>query len=107
MDYYEGLAISYLLAIGIVSLIVCVVCGKVSENIAINKGYGASSKTYFWLGFFLTFIGILIISFQPDQAQVKQNQRMNNANDLLKYKKLLDEGAITEEEFRKIKNKLL
>ena len=106
MDY-EGLAISYLLAVGIVSLVICIVCGKVAENIAINKHFGSQSKTYFWLGFFLTFIGILIISLQPDQEQTRQNQRLSNASDLLSYKKLLDEGAITEEEFQRIKRKLL
>lgn len=61
------------------------------------------------LGLFLGFLGVLIVyctgKIQPAQLYHLQNQ--SKADELKKYKQLLDSGAITETEYNVQKAKIL
>ena len=48
------------------------------------------------------------LGIQAETADMEQAaQRSGSADELLKYKRLLDEGTISEEEFTEIKKRLL
>ena len=60
------------------------------------------------LGFFLSYIGIIIIYLMPLSKQPGFNFPSNTAADeLKKYKQLLDSGAITEQEYNQQKARIL
>lgn len=48
-----------------------------------------------------------LIMFVNNPAETQQNNAISSADELAKYKKLLDEGAITQEEYDKKKKELL
>jgi hypothetical protein len=54
-----------------VSLPICIFFGYSSKNISIKKG--RSGKEGFWLGFFLTLIGISIVYLLPTKNDFKPN----------------------------------
>lgn len=85
----------------IILLIFCLVCGFVSANLGKKKGY--SYGAFFALGFFLAIIGVVIALVVQD----KRSNMADAADGVLKYKQLLDEGIISQEEFDKRKNALL
>ena len=47
------------------------------------------------------------IAFQNEPAKAENVSAISNADELAKYKKLLDEGAISEEEYKEVKSKIL
>lgn len=47
------------------------------------------------------------IVVQNEPAKVENVSAISNADELAKYKKLLDEGAISEEEYKEVKSKIL
>lgn len=83
------------------ALIVSLVCGFVSATTGRKKGY--SYGAFFALGFFLGIIG-LIVSLV---IQNKNAEKNTAADTLLKYKMLLNEGVISQEEFDMKKEELL
>ena len=101
----------------VIYLIVGLVCGFVSKSINENRG----GEGGFWWGFLLGVIGIVVVAVRPMegnttnhnsyQAQSTVNQtpvqKLNTADELKKYKDLLDQGVITEEEFNAKKEQLL
>lgn len=87
----------------IVALVICVVFGIVTANLAKKKGY--SYGAFFAVGFFLCLIGLIIVLVIEDKN--KKVPESEAANSLLKYKQLMDEGVITEEEFNDKKSELL
>lgn len=58
------------------------------------------------LGFFLGFAGLLIILLYPTIIE-EQMHYFSAADELEKFKKLLDEGAITQQEYDTQKAQLL
>ncbi|PTQ93596.1 putative oligomerization/nucleic acid binding protein [Mucilaginibacter yixingensis] len=52
------------------------------------------------LGFFLSYIGIIIVYLMPSKLN-------SAADELQKYKQLLDSGAITEQEYQDQKTRIL
>ena len=98
-------------------LVLAAVLGFVPASIASKKGY---SFALWWLYGFLIFIAAVIHAAvledktaQPSQL-VKQavptqviNNGQSSADELRKFKELLDMGAITEEEFQQKKIDLL
>lgn len=56
------------------------------------------------MGFFLGVIGLIIALVLPDR---NAPARESAADSLMKYKQLLDQGAITQEEFERKKRELL
>ncbi|MBC5583726.1 SHOCT domain-containing protein [Eggerthella sp. NSJ-70] len=83
------------------ALAVGAVCGFVSASIGKRKGY--SYGAFFALGLFLGVVGLIISLVVQD----KGNQASDAADALLKYKQLLDLGAITQEEFEVKKSEFL
>lgn len=89
------------LAIILPALIVGLVCGFICRLQASKKGY--SETAFFCLGFFLGIIGLVVALLIPS----KQSEAISNADGILKYKELLDQGVITQEEFETKKNELM
>ena len=66
----------------------------------------------FFVGAIISFavslvIGILRLLTGTAPKEEKQNNAISTADELLKFKKLLDEGVITQEEFYQKKEQLL
>lgn len=66
----------------------------------------------FFVGAIISFavslvIGILRLLTGTAPKEEKQNNAISTADELLKFKKLLDEGVITQEEFYQKKKQLL
>ena len=74
---------------------------------AIARGKGYDFAPFCILGFFLGIIGIIIAAVLPNKSEEQGSVGASNAEALASYKKLLDEGAITQEEFDKKKSELL
>lgn len=70
---------------------------------SINEGKGYSYWTGFWCGFLLGLIGIVVVCVQTDKTKVN----VKGAEEIEKYKKLLDNGSITKEEFEESKKRIL
>ena len=88
---------------GVIAIIVCIVFGAVTANLAKKKGY--SYGAFFAVGFFLCVIGLIIVLVIEDKN--KNASESEAADSLLRYKLLMDEGVITEEEFNNKKSALL
>ena len=77
--------------------------GAICRKIADEKGFSGSS--WFWWGFFFGLWALIVISVK--QNLNPPNYQMNNASALEEYKRLLDSGVITPEEFERKKTELL
>ena len=97
-----GMGIPELLITLIIPLTVTIVCAIVSRNQAKKKGYSTAGFTL--MGFFLGVIGLIIALVLPSRTGAESTTA---ADILIKYKRLLDEGAITQEEFDRKKQELL
>ena len=93
--------------------------GLMTGAIASNKGRSAA---WFWMGFFLDIVGLIVVICLPNLNNKKppvasnmheetiQNDsepQMDKFEEIRKYKELLDEGIITQEEFEAKKKELL
>ena len=76
-----------------------------SGRLAQKKGYDFAP--YCVLGFFLGVIGLIIAAVIPEKTEGQSKNVASSAEALGTYKKLLDEGAITQEEYDKKKSELL
>lgn len=100
-----GLGLPELLIIAIpllVWLIVALVCCVICIGQAEKKGYSVAG--FGLMGFFLSIIGLIIALILPDR---KAQRTFQAAEELAAYKRLLDQGAITQEEFERKKRELL
>jgi len=76
------------------------ILGLIPGFIAKNKGY---SFAVWWLyGFLIFIVAIIHVLFIPNKKNIEQKI----INDLERYKKLFEEGIITEEEFESKKEEL-
>lgn len=91
-----------ILGIGLVIIIWCCIWGAVCQSLASQKNieYG------FLLGFFLGFIGLIIILCMKDNSQISTNS-VNDCETLEKLLQLKEKGIITENEFEEKKQKIL
>lgn len=87
----------------ILYLLVCLMCGLIAGYI--NKNKGCSYKIGFWCGFLLGIIGIIIVAVQENKNTSKNI--IADADEIKKYKELLDNGVITQQEFEVKKKQLL
>lgn len=97
-------------------LAVGLACAFGSKYILEQKGY-TDTTLYFWLGFFLGIIGLIIAAVKPALSgpeavqsvnrTVVQQPQNSDADSLKMYKELLDSGAITQEEFDEKKKQIL
>ena len=94
----------------IIVLIICIIVAIVSYLILSIPARIASNKGYSYLGFLLfgifCFPAALIVALIIDDKNVYDSEK-DKAEALLTYKKLLDEGAITKEEFEEKKREYM
>ena len=95
--------------IPIVLLLLFLGLGAIPANIAYKKGY--SFGLYWLFGFFLFFPALIVSLCISDKNAPQQYFQppvpVSAADELKKYSELHDQGAITDEEFQKIKSELL
>ncbi len=97
MDNYSAMLLTYI-AIWVVARIIC---GIIAVMIGWTKRYATAFS--FLLGLLLGIIGIIVVTIlQPRSAEAAANSEA-----LVNYKKLLDNGGITQEEFETKKMELL
>lgn len=100
---------SYAVGYFIGVLIISVIFGYITKHINESKGY---SGGFAW-GFWLSFIGIIVVACKPDNRSNSQTSTQSIASgqsiadEIKKYKQLYDQGIITEEEFLAKKEQLL
>lgn len=87
---------------GIVTLIVAIVCCAICVAQARKKGCNAFG--FGVMGLILGIIGLIIALVVPNR---KAREAFTAAESLEKYKRLLDQGIITQEEFDQKKRELL
>ena len=95
---FQELAILGIPLVILIPLAFCFICR------AISKGRGMDGG--FWWGL-LGIIGIIVVAVRPNDKQRTSNTGLTRAEELKKYKELLDSGAITQEEFEMKKTELL
>lgn len=106
MYYSDMMGITVIFIIIIIGLVLCGLFGYVTAKIASKKGY--SFGAFFALGFFLELIGLIIALAMPDKTIAPTPQiQTESADDLIKYKSLLDQGVISQEEFDAKKNLIM
>ena len=91
-------------------LLWCIIWGFVTRAIVKGKGY-ENSGSWFLCGFFLGIIGVIVAACKPavnvPQSYAPVQPQTSSADELFKYKKLLEQGAITQEEYDVKKKQLL
>ena len=105
------------------SLVIAAGLGLIPATLAKNKGH--SFSLWWFYGWMLFIVAIIHVNFIPDlnaqnavdssnasRNQVSMNQIGSDkkviglADELMKYKELMDQGILTEEEFLKKKEQL-
>lgn len=115
----NDIIVIYIIA-SIVSLIISALLALIPANIAKKKGY---SFGVWWLyGWFLFIVALIHVQFVEDKNAPKmpypngyipyvpveaKSESESVADELSKYKKLFDQGVLTEEEFNAKKEQLL
>lgn len=91
----------------LVSLLIAAGLAFIPANIAKKKGH--SFGLWWFYGWMLFIVAIIHVNFIPDKnAPVTvEKSAVVSADELKKYKELLDQGAISEEEFAKLKSNCL
>ena len=93
----------------IITLAIAAGLGLIPANIAKGKGY--SFGLWWFYGWMLFIVAIIHVSLIPDKtaSNVRNNSILttSNAEELAKYKNLLDAGVITQAEFEIKKQQLL
>lgn len=118
-DIFYSMSITAIIFTFVIPLLISFGLACIPASIAKQKGYD------FWLwwlyGWLLFIVAIIhITAFMPDKNNqnqsnntnnIKQNNfydnEKNNVEELKKYKELLDQGVITQEEFETQKKQLL
>lgn len=86
----------------LLALAIYIGIASIPAFIASSKGYSAIG--FFFFGLFFILPALIVIICLPDKEKREQSQ---NLDLILKYKKMMDEGIITEEEFLNKKNELM
>ena len=101
MGALAGISIIYLIIpVGVFALSMGLAI--IVSNIASNKGYSALG--FYFFGLVLFFPALIVVLFLPDKYI---QQEKSNAELLLLYKHLYDEGIIEEQEYLDRKKELL
>lgn len=113
---------TYFVTYAIIYLIINAILGLIPANIAKNKGYGFGLWWFYgWMLFLIAMIHVLCIPDRNPQQNFymgmgngsisntpsPQTSAQSIADELKKYKELLDQGVLTEEEFALKKEQLL
>lgn len=88
-----------------------VIWGFASKAVVKGKGYDAkTAEAWSWWGFFFGIIAFFVAMSKPAAVNATASAprtNVSNADELMKYKTLLDSGVITQEEFEIKKKELL
>ena len=87
-----------------------IIWGVVAKAVVTNKGYEDKGTKYFWLGFFFSFIPVIVAATKTNRNLISQTSGAPTSSaydDLVKLAKLKEQGAITEEEYNKLKGDCL
>lgn len=91
------------------TLAIAAVLGLIPANIAKSKGY--SFGLWWFYGWMLFIVAIIHVCVLPDKNATQNTNGFvaprSEADELMKYKELLDSGVITQEEFDAKKKQLL
>ena len=87
----------------VVILVVDALLAYATGRMARDKGY--SYRAFAALGFLLPVIGLAIAALMPRRED--RPDELSNARAIAEYKRLLDDGTITQEEFDAKKRELL
>ncbi|MBQ5311667.1 MAG: SHOCT domain-containing protein [Oscillospiraceae bacterium] len=82
----------------------------VSGIIIVGTGLPPIGFTLACIGVIIFIIGVIFKNAGSDTINIDkfdQNEKGSTADELLKYKELMDKGAITKAEYEKLKNELL
>ncbi len=103
MDFqYSAAALASFIPIVLWSVILSIIFGFISRMVVKSKGYTSKENHGFAWGFWLTWIGLIVCA-----CKANKNAANSNSDELLKYHQLLENGAITQEEYEKQKQRLL
>lgn len=103
----EAFWIAYMIGYCVVVLAIAAGLGLIPAAIARKKGY---SFGLWWLyGWMLFIVAIIHVTMLPDKNAPPPVRRSppGTAEEIRRYKELLDSGAITQEEFEAKKRQLL
>lgn len=90
------------------TLLVAAVLGIIPAKIAQSKGYDFTLWWFYgWMLFIVAIVHALVLPDKNEQKKVGNSFSGSSADELLKYKKLLDDEIITQEEFDEKKKQLL
>ncbi len=111
-NFNNKYTIIILIASFIVAVVVGLILAPICSNILKDKGYPDSKNNGGLFGFFLGLIGLVICTCMSpyngsEIIHKTKEDSISVADELLKYKQLLDTGAITQEEYDKKKQELL
>ena len=99
------------LIIIIPALLYILISMAICRSLLAKKGYPKNKNFGLLWGFFLGIIGIVVCALHPQYGEENQKSnesvKNNSADELIKYKQLLDSGVITQEDFEKKKEELL
>ena len=94
------------------TLVIAAGLGIIPGKIAEKKGH--SFWMWWFYGWMLFIVAIIHVQFIDDKTKIEEirkakeeEKRIAAPDQLLKYKKLLDEGAISEQEYQTIKKQIL
>lgn len=82
---------------------ISIIFGRITESMNKEKGY----DTGFAWGFWLWVIGIIVVACRPERNNGNNTMKITEADEIAKYKELLDSGAITQEEYEVKKKQIL
>lgn len=103
------------LIIILLGVLVGIIFGIISGLIYNKKGYRGG----FWWGFFFGIFGVIIVCCIPKKGIIESDKSktnetilindkdFNEAEEIKKFKRLLDDGVLTEEEFSAKKKQIL
>lgn len=86
-------------------LALCLALAYVTGRVADGKGY--SYPLFALLGLLFPLIGLIVALVLPDKNASSPTTETDNAEALARYKALLDDGTLTQEEFDAKKSELL
>lgn len=89
----------------VLSLVFAIIFCAASLKVGSSKGYSPALCGV--VGFFLGLIGLIIVAVLPNKNIDKAFAQSSGADSLLKYKQLLDQGVISQDEFDRKKKEIL
>ena len=89
----------------IIAFIILITCGIITDAIGEAKGY---KKSFFYIGYLLGVIGIIIAACLPDNSmQVVNDEKWKRYEKIERLYNLREKNIISQEEFEEEKTKII